>query len=670
MATQLTTVQVKAAAISLPKQGNEAAVTMQRQVQQKQQVAANANSSSGNNNKNLTQIMKKLQDDFSKYKYTVYRCASKFIALQKIFHTSKIPYKLILAILDRHGMSATTASMNLNLMVPPFQLTSLIHDIYFACEKLGHFSKNSSYQLERNTQLLANFFWNIYDPQRRHSISLLEIKITFLLLCKVYISDLLIADFFALLADAKTQNQVSRYAFELMLATLSKLLSYVGESKAYGSHNLNEMMEQCFMHRNSGLTEQQFHHIWTQRQTRFLIYANLLALIKRMEDTEHLIHTNSCYGCRKEHIIGIRFKCQVCRDVSLCLTCFATGHGTGGSSSSGGNNPSTNGGKHEASHRMCEVFMEDPVPVRQKWRDYLACLCMWGWFQKSQQQRRAAKDEEEEERRGFCNSPQVHGTTGNQELAAIPAQMRSMEEKPPAVVKKQEDIQELCSLAGLATNASERMQSIIDRLILQNAKLETQLQLLSSTSSAQISDFLSSHQKFLLQIIEDMRQLSVSSASPKATNPLVSSTFVNASTPQRQIFDMYAPVGANLTHSINGADLNRTYLEANKSDYSLNDVSLWFDQRRSSLQNAQGSTPLSLPCMPPLNALLEHPVVHGGDGRDTEMINFKLLLNKVKEIVEDSYSDNAELSAATQNLENVLDNIIQSEEQQRQQNQG
>jgi len=47
------------------------------------------------------------------------------------------------------------------------------------------------------------------------------------------------------------------------------------------------------------------------------------------------------------------------------------------------------------------------------------------------------------------------------------------------------------------------------------------------------------------------------------------------------------------------------------------------------------------------------------------MVNFKLLLHKVKEIVEDSYSDNAELSAATQNLENVLDSIIKSEEQQR-----
>jgi len=40
-------------------------------------------------------------------------------------------------------------------------------------------------------------------------------------------------------------------------------------------------------------------------------------------------------------------------------------------------------------------------------------------------------------------------------------------------------------------------------------KLETQLQTVATASSSEISQFLSAHQSFLLQIIEDMRQLSV-----------------------------------------------------------------------------------------------------------------------------------------------------------------
>lgn len=42
---------------------------------------------SSNNNKDLATIMDALQTDYGNYKYTVYRCASKFVALQKVFHS-------------------------------------------------------------------------------------------------------------------------------------------------------------------------------------------------------------------------------------------------------------------------------------------------------------------------------------------------------------------------------------------------------------------------------------------------------------------------------------------------------------------------------------------------------------------------------------------------------
>lgn len=47
---------------------------------------------------------------------------------------------------------------------------------------------------------------------------------------------------------------------------------------------------------------------------------------------------------------------------------------------------------------------------------------------------------------------------------------------------------------------------------------------------------------------------------------------------------------------------------------------------------------------------------------DTDMLNFRELLSKVKEIVDDSYSDNNDLAEATYHLETVLDSIIRNEE--------
>lgn len=116
-------------------------------------------------------------------------------------------------------------------------------------------------------------------------------------------------------------------------------------------------------------------------------------------------------------------------------------------------------------------------------------------------------------------------------------------------------------------------------------------------------------------------------------------------------------------------------MDANKSDYSINDLSLWFNQRR--LSSSSMPTSLTQPIAPQthLGVLTEvssqdelnYHDEHNDNVlkmhiRETEMTNFKLLLNKVKEIVEDSYSDNTELSEATQNLENVLDSIINTEE--------
>lgn len=81
--TQVTTMRTSAVAVAAlannKEQQNQQALPQEKQQQQvKQQVAPS-----------LSGIMGKLQTDYGNYKYTVYRCASKFIALQKIFHSKR-----------------------------------------------------------------------------------------------------------------------------------------------------------------------------------------------------------------------------------------------------------------------------------------------------------------------------------------------------------------------------------------------------------------------------------------------------------------------------------------------------------------------------------------------------------------------------------------------------
>ncbi|XP_036346132.1 dystrophin-1-like [Rhagoletis pomonella] len=560
----------------------------------------------------ISSIISFVQDEHAAYKFTVYRCASKVLSIQKLLFTADIPYKLVQALMDRYKILDVDA----NFMVPPFQLTTFIHDLYYACETLGHFSKSATYRIETATSVLATFFWNIFDPNRRHSISALEIKVMFLLLCKHYITLEWSVEFYNLLHDKKTRC-ISKKNFEYLLDILIKAFSYIGEENAYGGQNKNLVMDQCFAkYPNSyGLTEPQFKNLWNDKHTRFSIYTNLIKLIKRMQDTEKLIHSNICAACCTQ-IIGIRFKCRTCHNLSLCFSCFATGYVVN---------------KHDARHRMYEVFTEQT----------------------------------QEDTRGFCNTNES-AIVDDTEVEMITTESTLATEAKTTDIDARADTIET-SIAGLSTsastasNVSEHLQSIIDRLVQQNLKLEKQIKYVKVASNQEIANFLQSHQQFLIGIINEMRRFSQISKSL--------SSYPTSSTPNRSISektqtqgnaiaaDNFCEEGSTLTHSINGADLNRSYLDANKSDASVNDLSSWFNQRRASasLQMSIGFETL--------------PKIEGGleivDLRDTDMINFKVLLNKVKEIVEDSFSDNTELAAATQNLENVLDSIVRNEERRR-----
>lgn len=72
----LTTLRTGAAAVASLANNKGQQLESKKQQQVPQQVACN-----------LTEIISKLQLDYGNYKYTVYRCASKFVALQKIFHS-------------------------------------------------------------------------------------------------------------------------------------------------------------------------------------------------------------------------------------------------------------------------------------------------------------------------------------------------------------------------------------------------------------------------------------------------------------------------------------------------------------------------------------------------------------------------------------------------------
>lgn len=99
-----------------------------------------------------------------------------------------------------------------------------------------------------------------------------------------------------------------------------------------------------------GFNQYQFNCLW-KMDTKFSYYANILALIKRMRESEFVLHSFQCVCCQATPIQGLRFKCQRCKNVSLCLTCFNKGY--------------TNN-KHLLSHRMYEISTNIVSPNKFK----------------------------------------------------------------------------------------------------------------------------------------------------------------------------------------------------------------------------------------------------------------------------------------------------------------
>lgn len=61
--------------------------------------------------------------------------------------------------MDRHRLHQTDNAP----VIRPTQLTALIHDIFYASDKMGLLQGDENFDIDRVVGQLANLFWNIFD---------------------------------------------------------------------------------------------------------------------------------------------------------------------------------------------------------------------------------------------------------------------------------------------------------------------------------------------------------------------------------------------------------------------------------------------------------------------------------------------------------------------------
>uniref|UniRef100_A0A182XNF8 ZZ-type domain-containing protein n=1 Tax=Anopheles quadriannulatus TaxID=34691 RepID=A0A182XNF8_ANOQN len=575
-------------------------------------------------NPNLLFILLTINEKYAGARYSTYRCAGKLHALQKALHTSYIPFEMVHSILNRHQLNLIDSAPS----IKPGQLASVVHDVYFAAARMGYFDELPARpNLDAASALLAGFLWAVFDPKRTTPVSVLELRQAFLLLCDHATHGQLVWEHFRLTSDHNLC--VSRHRFEAMLTVLSKVLTFLGEPDHLRPSMVQQITGECFANYPGlvGLTEYQFCCLW-KLSSLFSYYANVVTLCKRLHDTEHITHGMPCYGCRAP-IRGLRFKCQRCRHVSLCLDCFTAGYSSK---------------RHSMAHKMYEISAGEGETGSRctAWAGKV-----WRWLRVTATGGASG---------ATTGSRAAAAGGGNDGLPSAPSTYENLEAK--LIDTKAVDLgQSEEALAGEPDAGGERRGTAQRRESTISSTLKRNMSLFSSV---EYGAFNNTQQKNVLARFA--ATLETLEERHEATRTRLAKRGEEGGSPTadelRALFEQYVAQVAE-------ESMGRSRI-MEKTELSVRDISTWFhiELDRAQAGETDAKEPLSDERPPPpkrdeLSCRIDRLKM------DTQMANFRDLLLKVREIVDDSYSDNTELARSTQQIEKALDRIIAEEEQKR-----
>ncbi|XP_050082420.1 dystrophin [Anopheles aquasalis] len=628
-------------------------------------------------NPNLLLILLTINEKHAASRYSTYRCAGKLYDLQKALHTSTIPFELVCSILDRHQLNLIDSAPS----VKPAPLTAAIHDIYFAAARMGYFDElTTAPNPGTASALLASFLWAVFDPRRTTPISVLELRQTFLLLCDHPHHTQLVLEHFRLASDHNLC--VSRHRFETMLGVLSKLLAYLGEPEHLRPTMVQQITAECFASYPGlvGLTEYQFSCLW-KLSSLFSYYSNVVSLCRRFRDTDGVVHSGApCTGCHFT-IRGLRFQCQRCSGVSLCTDCFTAGY---------------TDKRHNVSHKMYEISGDE--------RDGPKCTAwfgtVWRWFTSYGTVKREPATgvlstfDHIDAKLIDTKAVEVMSSTGHESagpllpadasMAGMLLMGRSMSRNRSSTLRR--------NVSGFIVGNGGDETAERRQLLLNLGNVTEALEEQHRCGAKQLSEWKDSPvdgkptrsnemcafvDKHLQQLSEQLIQLKrihsqllewgergttggapQSSSTPYRSAASTMETRADGDSAGSKVHTTL-PVCAERRESDRAPS---TAGRLNKTDFSVRDISAWFHADQpippTEQQQSEGdrSTGFNRTDDERSRRLVERLRL------DTDLVNFRELLLKVREIVDDSYSDNAELAHTTQQFERALDQIIAQEE--------
>nr|CDS29635.1 dystrobrevin [Hymenolepis microstoma] len=292
------------------------------QQQQMNQIAVDSNNAAFAGFRRLLAELKAKK--FDQIRFAAYRTASKLRYIQKRTLLSLIELWRLLEIFRELGLHMTDPTSSLNRQGVEHLLNRIYGVINPMCIEKALTPNETSTQLviAQASEILLGWLTYILDPNNcgRMTVSGLKVALSTLVTGKP-------ADKFtyhySLLVNSAGVLQMER--LEVYLQELLSLAVGVFEEPNF-SYN-SQTSKFLLMGKSKTLTAEEFvEKMLTEPGPQSFSW---LKVFHRLGIVENVQHPLKCEGCKREPIVGLRYKCTRCPRYNLCQDCFWTGITTG-----------------------------------------------------------------------------------------------------------------------------------------------------------------------------------------------------------------------------------------------------------------------------------------------------------------------------------------------------
>ncbi|KAK0043953.1 dystrophin [Biomphalaria pfeifferi] len=259
----------------------------------------------------IDQIIVKLDESFSPFKYAAYRTSLKLRALQvktgMAWMNTKVVYHILLSAVPETHEGCISHCHALSVILKILHLSDTSHQ--------------HEEEIPKASEIILNLIINIYDLDHSGKLSYRSLGIALSALSSGKLKQKY-KNFFAFIKDE--ENHIKKEELKNCILDLIQITDIIKESQAFGS-NVKAAVSSCFRFAdtsNNDCVNEEIFYKWLLQEPQTFIW---LPTLHRIQATENIVHDIRCCVCLAMPIKGFRYRCLYCFKYDQCQHCFLQG---------------------------------------------------------------------------------------------------------------------------------------------------------------------------------------------------------------------------------------------------------------------------------------------------------------------------------------------------------